>query len=211
MYSMKPVQMICETPLCVVYVDFFFRFNSVFVAHTCIPIVQIEFDPPTNSIVIVKNENVRTATKAKHIFISNNNLLTCCHLFIDLLKIIIFLFYFYNLYMNTVCENNLIHTHGLRNRLNFDNYETFLSVIFFFVFFANRYLATSKSNEAQKKSTHGEKTNRALVPNKSFVANFFRGKVESSQVFPYPYHLTEEEGETLSMVIDPVTRFFTVR
>lgn len=46
--------------------------------------------------------------------------------------------------------------------------------------------------------------------NKSFMANIFRGEVESSEVFPYPYNLTEEQKETVSMVVDPVTRFFTV-
>lgn len=61
-------------------------------------------------------------------------------------------------------------------------------------------------NEAPPKP----KSEKAVEPNQSFVANFFRGKVESSQVFPYPYNLTEEESETLSMVIDPVTRFFAV-
>lgn len=70
-----------------------------------------------------------------------------------------------------------------------------------------RCLATSaKPNEAPPK----QKADKAVEPNQSFVANFFRGKVESSQVFPYPYNLTEEESETLSMVIDPVTRFFAV-
>lgn len=42
------------------------------------------------------------------------------------------------------------------------------------------------------------------------MANIFRGEVESSEVFPYPYNLTEEQKETVSMVVDPVTRFFTV-
>lgn len=42
------------------------------------------------------------------------------------------------------------------------------------------------------------------------MANIFRGKVEAKEVFPYPYYLNEEDKETLSMVIDPVSRFFTV-
>lgn len=68
-------------------------------------------------------------------------------------------------------------------------------------------MATSaKLNEAPPKA----KADKAAVANHSFVANFFRGKAESSQVFPYPYYLTEEEKETLSMVIDPVERFFSV-
>lgn len=28
------------------------------------------------------------------------------------------------------------------------------------------------------------------------------------QVFPYPYYLSEEQVETVSMVIDPLNRFF---
>lgn len=42
------------------------------------------------------------------------------------------------------------------------------------------------------------------------MTNIFRGKIDSSQVFPYPHNLNDEEKETLSMVIDPLTRFFTV-
>lgn len=62
----------------------------------------------------------------------------------------------------------------------------------------------AKPNEAPVKER------KVAVKNLSFMANIFRGKVESAQVFPYPYNLTEEEGETLAMVIDPVERFFSV-
>lgn len=69
----------------------------------------------------------------------------------------------------------------------------------------NRCLATAaKPNEASAKER------KSVVKNLSFMANIFRGKVESAQVFPYPYNLTEEESETLSMVVDPVERFFSV-
>lgn len=44
----------------------------------------------------------------------------------------------------------------------------------------------------------------------SFVANMFRGEVEASQLFPYPYALNEEQRENIAMFIDPVTSFFTV-
>lgn len=68
-------------------------------------------------------------------------------------------------------------------------------------------MATSaKLNEAPPKA----KAEKPVVANKSFVANFFRGKVEGSQVFPFPYNLTEEQHETLTMTIDPVERFFAV-
>lgn len=51
---------------------------------------------------------------------------------------------------------------------------------------------------------------KPAIINQSFMANIFRGEVESSQVFPFPYNLTEEQKETVAMVVDPVTRFFTV-
>lgn len=78
--------------------------------------------------------------------------------------------------------------------------------------FFNRCLATSaKLNEAAAANpAPKEKLNKAVAPNQSFVANFFRGKVESAEVFPYPYNLSEEESETLGMVVDPVERFFSV-
>lgn len=83
-----------------------------------------------------------------------------------------------------------------------------LNIIFLFPL-KYRCLATSaKPNEAPPKLS--PKSGKAFAPNKSFVANFFRGKVESSETFPYPYYLTEEESETLSMVVDPVSRFFVV-
>lgn len=49
-----------------------------------------------------------------------------------------------------------------------------------------------------------------LKPNLSFVANMFRGEVETAQLFPYPYALSEEQRENIAMFIDPVTTFFTV-
>lgn len=71
-------------------------------------------------------------------------------------------------------------------------------------------MTSAKLNEAAAKPAAKEKLNKAIAPNQSFVANFFRGKVESAEVFPYPYNLNEEESETLAMVIDPVERFFSV-
>lgn len=66
------------------------------------------------------------------------------------------------------------------------------------------FASSSQSNKTAKKSS------KPAVANHSFMANIFRGKVESSQVFSYPYNLNEEEQETLAMVIDPVSRFFAV-
>lgn len=74
----------------------------------------------------------------------------------------------------------------------------------FFPVFRNRCLATSAKPKA------AEKPEKAVTANQSFVQNFFLGKVRSGETFPYPYYLTEEESETLSMVVDPVKRFFAV-
>lgn len=39
----------------------------------------------------------------------------------------------------------------------------------------------------------------------------FRGEVQTKEVLPYPYALTEEQRENIAMFVDPVTSFFTVR
>lgn len=40
--------------------------------------------------------------------------------------------------------------------------------------------------------------------------NIFRGQIEGRQVFPYPNVLSEEQRETLQMLVDPVQKFFEV-
>uniref|UniRef100_A0A1B0DB09 Very long-chain specific acyl-CoA dehydrogenase, mitochondrial n=1 Tax=Phlebotomus papatasi TaxID=29031 RepID=A0A1B0DB09_PHLPP len=45
--------------------------------------------------------------------------------------------------------------------------------------------------------------------NHSFVANIFRGELETSQLFPYPSVLDEEQREYIGSFIDPVTKFMT--
>ena len=40
--------------------------------------------------------------------------------------------------------------------------------------------------------------------------NLFRGAVDTSQVFPYPEVLNEEQKDTLKMFIDPTAKFFEV-
>lgn len=40
--------------------------------------------------------------------------------------------------------------------------------------------------------------------------NLFRGQLQTSQVFPYPDVLNEEQTETLVSLVDPVTKFFKV-
>lgn len=63
----------------------------------------------------------------------------------------------------------------------------------------------SPADDAAKKAAAA-----ALKPNLSFVANMFRGEVETTQLFPYPYALSEEQRENIAMFVDPVTTFFTV-
>jgi len=40
--------------------------------------------------------------------------------------------------------------------------------------------------------------------------NLFRGQLQTSQVFPYPNVLNDEQTETLTSLVDPVTKFFKV-
>lgn len=40
--------------------------------------------------------------------------------------------------------------------------------------------------------------------------NLFRGQLQTSQVFPYPEVLNDEQTETLTSLVDPVTKFFKV-
>ncbi|XP_018332281.1 very long-chain specific acyl-CoA dehydrogenase, mitochondrial [Agrilus planipennis] len=44
--------------------------------------------------------------------------------------------------------------------------------------------------------------------NFSFTMNMFRGQLESKEAFPFPDVLTEEQRETLHMLMDPVERYF---
>lgn len=50
-----------------------------------------------------------------------------------------------------------------------------------------------------------------LAGKPSFARSLFLGKLETSQVFPYPNVLTADAKETLSMLVDPVTKFFNER
>lgn len=58
-------------------------------------------------------------------------------------------------------------------------------------------------------SKNAEKAPRAPPQeNHSFVMNIFRGQIEGKQTFPYPNVLTEEQRETLQMLVDPTSKFF---
>lgn len=64
-------------------------------------------------------------------------------------------------------------------------------------------------NEAQSKPAPVKKHQNAIV-NESFVANFFSGKIESSQIFPYPNNMNSEQTEMLQMIVEPFKKFFSV-
>ena len=53
--------------------------------------------------------------------------------------------------------------------------------------------------------------NKSVKPSKSFVMNMFRGATMTEQVIPYPNVMTEEQMETLEMLVDPTEKFFQVR
>ena len=76
----------------------------------------------------------------------------------------------------------------------------------FFFFF--RYLAT----QAAVKNVSEEKAEKNVAESKSqsFVRNIFLGQLETSQIFPYPDVLNEEQYDTLKLFIDPVEKFFEV-
>ncbi|EAT43847.1 AAEL004778-PA [Aedes aegypti] len=53
---------------------------------------------------------------------------------------------------------------------------------------------------------------RAQSPaNMSFMANLFRGEIQTSQVFPYPEAVDQEQREYIQSLTDPVHRFFAER
>lgn len=76
-----------------------------------------------------------------------------------------------------------------------------------FTFSMFRYLST----QAKLKSNDEVKATPKTQPqhNQSFVHNLFRGQVESSQVFPFPMALNEEQTEYVGAFVDPVMKFFT--
>ncbi|MEW5208135.1 hypothetical protein, partial [Bacillus cereus] len=46
----------------------------------------------------------------------------------------------------------------------------------------------------------------AAVDSPSFVMNLFRGKAVTDQVFPYPLNMTDDQKETLGMVLSPLEK-----
>jgi hypothetical protein len=59
----------------------------------------------------------------------------------------------------------------------------------------------------------GEKLEKGTSETKesqSFTMNLFRGVVETTQVFPFPQVLNEEQTDNLKMLVDPTAKFFEV-
>lgn len=67
-----------------------------------------------------------------------------------------------------------------------------------------RCLAAAATQPKQA-AKHEEKDRQNL----SFMANLFRGEIQTAEIFPYPEALDAEQKETIGMMVDPVTRFFT--
>ncbi|XP_031842480.1 acyl-CoA dehydrogenase very long chain isoform X2 [Nomia melanderi] len=66
------------------------------------------------------------------------------------------------------------------------------------------------ATQAAVKNASEEKTEKgaATKESQSFTMNSFRGQLQSSQVFPFPEPLTEEETDTLKLLIDPMEKFY---
>uniref|UniRef100_A0A665WSF6 Very long-chain specific acyl-CoA dehydrogenase, mitochondrial n=1 Tax=Echeneis naucrates TaxID=173247 RepID=A0A665WSF6_ECHNA len=52
------------------------------------------------------------------------------------------------------------------------------------------------------------KVEKKAVESKSFAVNIFKGKIATSQVFPYPSVLNEEQEQFLRELVGPVSKFF---
>lgn len=70
--------------------------------------------------------------------------------------------------------------------------------------FNSRCLAT----QAAVKTAPEEKPERGTKQSQSFTMNTFRGQLETSQVFPFPEPMTQEQMETIKMLIDPLEKFY---
>lgn len=74
---------------------------------------------------------------------------------------------------------------------------------------AYRLQSTAAQPAASEKVAQKEqKLPKQAKANKSFVMNIFRGAAVTDQAIPYPYVLTEEQKETLEMLVDPTEKFF---
>lgn len=77
------------------------------------------------------------------------------------------------------------------------------------LYFLNRLLSNSAVRFASEKDK-AKKLDKGPQESQSFVLNLFKGSLQSSQVFPYPEVLNEDQTETLKALLDPVSKFFSV-
>ncbi|XP_067008647.2 very long-chain specific acyl-CoA dehydrogenase, mitochondrial [Anabrus simplex] len=70
----------------------------------------------------------------------------------------------------------------------------------------SRCLATAA--QVARKGEEHKSPSPHLKESHSFTMNLFRGVAETSQVFPYPDVLTDEQRDTLQMLVDPASKFF---
>lgn len=61
-----------------------------------------------------------------------------------------------------------------------------------------------------RKGEEVEKATSEAKESQSFTMNLFRGVMETAQVFPFPQVLSEEQKDTLKMLVDPTAKFFEV-
>ena len=71
----------------------------------------------------------------------------------------------------------------------------------------SRGLSAQADAKEQEASKSGKKASKAPATSSSFVQNAFRGIVEPEQAFPFPNVLTEDQIETLQMLIPPTEKF----
>uniref|UniRef100_A0A669DJ32 Very long-chain specific acyl-CoA dehydrogenase, mitochondrial n=1 Tax=Oreochromis niloticus TaxID=8128 RepID=A0A669DJ32_ORENI len=57
-------------------------------------------------------------------------------------------------------------------------------------------------------ATKAEKKTAAAAESKSFAVNIFKGQIETSQVFPFPQALNEEQEQFLRELVGPCSKFF---
>ncbi|XP_008552138.1 very long-chain specific acyl-CoA dehydrogenase, mitochondrial [Microplitis demolitor] len=71
-----------------------------------------------------------------------------------------------------------------------------------FVQLNTRCLATQAASKLEKPETKEKKESQ------SFTMNMFRGQLQLDQVIPFPKPLSQDQSETLKMLIDPFSNFF---
>ncbi|OAD56047.1 Very long-chain specific acyl-CoA dehydrogenase, mitochondrial, partial [Eufriesea mexicana] len=66
----------------------------------------------------------------------------------------------------------------------------------------------STITQAAVKRTEEKTEKGAATKSQSFVRNIFIGQLETSQIFPFPEVLNDEQIDTLKLLIDPIEKFY---